>query len=225
MFIRYQCQHSLAAYLHSGMQQGVDLNNLDCWPAPDSPSDRFLLMLMVKLILKQEIHCGAIWFPAAHCIIIRLLQRLMFLLIQGVSHFQYKKKLKQDLDSHPPINLSLPPILLHQPSNLVHYMTRQYSPASSWHVPEFILSFLPMVIMVQTLVSLITVEQTANAKLLHRTIARVWYAGQFDPLSWSVHPTCIVVCVVSWASFQTSIHWCLTLFYPQLCKSVLQDEH
>ena len=123
--------------LDSGMQQGVDLNNLDCWPAPDSPSDRFLLVLMVKLILKQEIHYGAIWFPAAHCIIIRLLQRLMFLLIQGVSHFQYKKKLKQDLDSHPPINLSLPPILLDQPSNLVHYMTRQYSPASSWHVPEY----------------------------------------------------------------------------------------
>ena len=78
--------------LDSGMQQGVDLNNLDCWPAPDSPSDRFLLVLMVKLILKQEIHCGAIWFPAAHCIIIRLLQRLVFLLIQGVYHFQHKKK-------------------------------------------------------------------------------------------------------------------------------------
>lgn len=81
--------------LDSGMQQGVDLNNLDCWPAPDSPSDRFLLVLMVKLILKQEIHCGAIWFPAAHCIIIRLLQRLVFLLIQGVSHFQYKKRKTQ----------------------------------------------------------------------------------------------------------------------------------
>ena len=95
VFIRYQCQHSLAAYLHSGMQQGVNLNNLDCWPAPDSPSDRFLLVLMVKLILKQEIHCGAIWFPAAHCIIIRLLQRLVFLLIQGVYHFQHKKRKTQ----------------------------------------------------------------------------------------------------------------------------------
>ena len=107
-----------------------------------------------------------------------------------------KEKLKQDLDSHPPINLILPPILLDQPSNLVHYMTRQYSPASSWHVPEFILPFLPMVIMEQTLLSLITVEQTANAKLLHRTIARVWYAGQFDPLwSWSQSIPHVLWCV------------------------------
>ena len=92
VFIRYQCQHSLAAYLHSGMQQGVDLNNLDCWPAPDSPSDRFLLMLMVKLILKQEIYYGAIWFPDAHCIIIRLLQRLVFLLIYRVFPILSTKK-------------------------------------------------------------------------------------------------------------------------------------
>ena len=81
-------------------------------------------------------------------------------------------------------------------------------------MPEFILPFLPMVIMEQTLVSLITVEQTANAKLLHRTIAGVCYAGQFDPLSWSVHPTCIVVCVVSWASFQTSIALVLDPLLP-----------
>ena len=59
--------------------------------------------------------------------------------------------------------------------------------------------------MEETLLSLITVEQTANAKLLHRTIARVWYAGQFDPLSWSVHPTCIVVWLAGLPSKRPSI--------------------
>ena len=61
-----------------------------------------------------------------------------------------------------------------------------------------------MVIMEQTLVSLITVEQTANAKLLHRTIARVWYAGQFDPLSWSQSILQVLWC--GWLGFLSNVH-------------------